>query len=252
MYCEKEGIKMDQNKTMKEKLLDPSNKSDIPTITYVTPRAIIFYIAAIAAIVAMFGNWFALDLDLGYVQLNEVLGTVNPFTMVGALGDVEESLGVFSMLLPSDVLDGLAMLKFVSCVLMVLAIASIVLYAYAAFLRIKENDKTARFGKLASLCALLTVVGFAGMVISLLSALDASSYIGSALGKILTGPCAVTLLCAVVTASCAAMDMGFKEDVVIYYDGTLKIDRGPKWRCSSCRRNNLSLLEKCYYCGKEK
>lgn len=243
---------MDQNKTMKERLLDQSNKSDIPTITYVTPRAIVFYVAAVVAILSMFGNWFALSVNLGYVQLNEVLGTVNPFTMVGALGDVEESLGVFSMLLPSEVMNGLGVLRFVSCILMVAAIGAIVLYVYAAFLRIKENDKTARFGKLASLCALLTVVGFIGMVIGLLTALDASAYIGSALGKILTGPCTVTLICAAITASCSVMDMGFKEDVVIYYDGTLKIDRGPKWRCSSCRRMNLSLLEKCYHCGKEK
>lgn len=243
---------MDQNKTMKERLLDQSNKSDIPTITYVTPRAIIFYVAAIAAILGMFGNWFALNLNLGYVQLNEVLGTVNPYTMAGALGDIKDSLGMFSMLLPEEVMNGLGVLQFMSCVLMVLAVGSIVLYVYAAFLRMQENDQTARFGKLAALCALLTVVGFIGMVIGLLVSLDASAYIGDALGKILTSPCLITLIGLVVSAYCAVMDMGFKADAVIYYDGTIKIDRGAKWRCTCCHRNNLSMLEKCYYCGKEK
>ena len=72
-------IIMNQNMTMKDRLMDQSNKSDIPTITYITPKAIIFYIAAILAILGMFGNWFALDLNLGYFQLDDILGTVNPF-----------------------------------------------------------------------------------------------------------------------------------------------------------------------------
>lgn len=243
---------MDQNKTMKERLLDQSNKSDIPTITYVTTRAIIFYVCAVAVVIGMFGNWFALNLNLGYLQLNEVLGTVNPFTMVGALGEVKESLGMFGMFLPADVMNGLGALQFVSYVLMILAIGAVVLYAYAAFLRIKENDQTARFGKIGAVCAIATVVVFIGMVVGLLVALDASSYIGGAIGKIMTGPCMITLICAAVSAWAAVMDMGFKEDVIIYHDGTLKIDRGTKWKCSCCHRKNLSMLEKCYYCGKEK
>lgn len=241
-----------QNKTMKERLLDQSNKSDIPTITYITPKAIIFFISAAVTIFSLFGNWFDLDLDLGYLRLDDILGTVNPFSMAGALAEVEDSLGLFGAFMPGKVMDGLAMLKFISIALMVLAIGAIVLYVYAAFLRLKENDQTVRFGRLGALCALLTVVGFAGMIIGLLSALDASSVIGSALGKILTGPCMVTLIGAVVSGYCAVMDMGFKEDVVIYHNGVIKIDRGEKWKCTCCRRKNLSLLENCYYCGTKK
>lgn len=238
--------------TMKERLMDQSNKSDVPTITYVTPKAIIFFISAIATIIGMFGNWFALDLDLGYFQLNDILGTVNPFTMSGSLGEIEDSLGVFAAFMPADVMDGIAMLKFISIILMVLAVGAIVLYVYAAFLRFKENDQTARFGRLGALCALLTVVGFIGMVVGLLSALDVSSAIGSAIGKIFGSPCVFTLIGAMVSAYCAVMDVGFKEDVVIYHDGVIKIDRGEKWKCSCCKRRNLSLLENCYHCGAKK
>lgn len=241
-----------QNMTMKERLLDESNKSDIPTITYITPKAIIFFISAAATILSMFGNWFAIDLDLGYLRLDDILGTVNPFTISGAMGEIEESLGVLGAFMPSDVMDGLAMLKFVSIVLLILAIGAIVLYVYAAFLRLKENHQTMRFGRLGALCALLTVVGFTAMVMGLLFALEASSVIGSALGKILSGPCLITLIGAFVSSYCAVMDMGFKENVIIYHGGIIKIDRGPKWKCSCCRRNNLSRLEHCYYCGTEK
>ena len=243
---------MGQYKTMKERLLDPANKSDIPTITYVTTRAIVFYITALLAVVGMFGNWFALDLNLGYVQLNEVLGTVNPFTIVGAIRDIEDALGMFSMFLPDEIIRGLGIIKFAGCVLMVLSVASIVLYAFAAYLRLKENDKTVRVGKIAALCAMVTVAVFIGLIIGLLVSLDASEYIGSAIGKILTSFCLITLLCSAISMWAAVMDMGFKEDVVIYHDGILKISRGKKWRCTGCARKNLSLLEKCYYCGKEK
>lgn len=243
---------MEQNKTMKERLLDPTNKSDIPTITYVTTRAIVFYITAVLAVVGMFGNWFALDLNLGYVQLNEILGTVNPFTMVGAISDIEETLGMFSMLLPDEIIRGFGIIQFVSFVLMVLSAASVGLYVYAAFLRLKENDMTVRFGRIAALCAMTTVAVFVGLIIGLLASMGASAYIGSAIGKILTSSCLITLLCAAVSMWAAVMDTEFKENVVIYHNGILKIDRGPKWRCVGCGRKNLSLLDKCYYCGKEK
>lgn len=243
---------MEENKTMKERLLDPANKSDIPTITYMTPRAIIFYTAAVAAIVGMFGNWFALDLDLGYFQLNEILGKINPFTMVKGVGEVINSLGVLSAFLPEEVMSALRLLSVVSWMLMILAIGAIVLYAYAAYLRISENDMTAKYGRIASICAAITSCGFAAVVVCLLAALDANDYIGSALGMIASGPCMVTLVAAVAAGCCAVLDMGFKEDVVIYHNGVLKIDRGPKWKCACCGRKNLSLLEKCYYCGKDK
>lgn len=241
-----------QNMTMKDRLLDPSNKSDIPTITYVTPKAIIFVVSAIVTIISMFGNWFSLDLDLGYLQLDDILGTVNVFRMPAALGEIEESIGIFSAFLPSSVTDGFALLKFVSFVLMALGIAAIALYACAAFLRLQTNDKTALFGRIAALCAALTGIGFIAMVAGLLNALDASSIIGNALGKILTGPCLITLIGAGVSAFCAVLDTGFKEDVVIYHTGIIKIDQGPKWKCSSCNRKNLSRLDKCYYCGAKK
>ncbi|MBQ8835144.1 MAG: hypothetical protein IJ001_09530 [Oscillospiraceae bacterium] len=243
---------MEQNTTMKERLLDPSNKSDIPTITYVTPKAIIFFVAVIATIVSMFSNWFAMDLDLGYFQLNDVLGTVNVFRMPVTLGEIEESIGMFSAFLPGEVKTGFAIIKLVSIVLMLVGAVAIVSYAYAAFLRLQKNDKTAKFGRLGALCAVLTVVGFISMVIGLLFALDASSAIGNALSKILSGPCTVTLLGALASGYCAVMDVGFKEDVVIYHNGILKIDKGPKWRCRCCHKKNLSRLEKCYYCGTEK
>ena len=241
-----------QNLTMKERLLDQSNKSDTPTITYVTTKAILFFISAVATIASLFGNWFALDIDLGYFSLDDVLGTVNVFRMPAAINEIEESFGMFGVFLPEDIKSGLAMVKFACYALMILAIAAIALYVYAAILRIKRDDNTAKFGRIAAGCAVLTVVGFVLMVGVLLNSLEAMNLFGSAIGKILSGPCLVTLVGAIVSAICAVMDIGFKEDVVIYHNGVLKIDRGPKWRCSCCHRRNLSLLEKCFYCGTNK
>lgn len=241
-----------QNTTMKERLMDNSSNSDTPTITHVTTRAIIFYISAIAAIIGMFGNWLEIDLDLGYLKLENLLGTINPFTISGAVGEIQDKIVVLSSLLPNEVAEGLSMLKLFGIGLLLLASCSLVFYLCAIFLRMKENDRTVIFGRLGAVCALLSVVGFIGIIVSMISTLGVSSKTGSIIGEILTGPCLLTLIGAAVSCCCAVMDMAFKEDVVIYHDGVMKIAREEKWRCRCCRRRNLSLLEKCYYCGKEK
>lgn len=243
---------MDQLKnksTMKDRLMALSEDSDRPTVTYITPKAICFYASAVIAVVCMFMNWLSLDLDLGYLQLHDILGTLNVFTLPGGIGEIKDALAGFSMFLPDGVMQGISAARFAGVVLMAVSIASIACYTYAAFLRIKEDDNCAKFGKLAALLAVLTVVGFVALIVVILNAIDASAAVGEILGKILTGPCVITLVAALVSAYCAVMDMAFKENVVIYHDGRLKIDNGPEWKCEKCGKKNLSLLERCYNCG---
>lgn len=44
-------------------------------------RSILFILAGVVACVSLFRNWFPANLDLGVIQLEEVFGTVNPFTL---------------------------------------------------------------------------------------------------------------------------------------------------------------------------
>lgn len=237
------------------KMKDPNyiqETSDTPTETFVTTRAIIFYISSILAIVCMFLNWLPLDIELGLARFSDVLGTINAFTLIGAMSDLKESVGILSYWLPDELTSGFSLVSVVGGILFIAGIAAIVLYAYSMLLRLKEDDRCVRIGKLAALVAVGISVGFMLLVMSCVLAMDMSDALGQVMGDVLTGPCMLTLICALVSGYCAVRDMQYKEDVVIYYNGLLKIDNGPKWRCDSCHRSNLSRLEKCYYCGIKK
>lgn len=251
----KEGLQMDQSAkymTMKDKLQMAADGSDHPTITYQTPKAFTFYVSATITVISMFLNWLSLDIDLGYFRLEEVLGTVNLFTLPGSMGDIKDVLSPYGMFLPEGLMSGLSTAQFVGIVLMVAACAAIACYIYAIFLRIKEDDNCAKFGKLAAMVTIAVFVGFVVLISASLSAIDAAAAMSQIMTKILTGAGAITLVGAIVTLCCANMNIGFKEDVVIYHNGIIKIDKGPKWRCKSCRKKNLSRLERCYYCGMKK
>lgn len=243
------------NLTMKEKLMMASDGSDMPTVTYVTTKAIAFYISAAVAIVCMFLNWFALDVDLVYLNLKDILGTVNVFTLPGALAEIKDGIGVLGALLPAEITDSLSGAHFVSVALMVAAIASIGCFGISVFFRLKEDDKCVNIGRLGALLAAVTAIGFIVLISTslggMLKAIGAAEAAENIMGIVLAGPCAFTLIGAEIAAFCAVMDMGFKEDVIIYYDGKMKIAKGPKWKCR-CGRMNLSPLDRCYYCGKDR
>lgn len=247
---------MSDHSSMKDRLLAQAGNSDRPTITYFTTRAVLFYISAAITIFSLFQNWLVIDLDLGYFQMESILGTVNPFRIPGALGNVKEMLSAYSMFLPDGLMNGLSIAQTFGYLLLLLAAGSVACYVYSAFLRIKENDTCARFGRIAALLAVLTVVCFTVLItVGIESVMKVTGYSGASvlvLKKVFSGPALVSLIGAAISAYCAVMNAEFKENVVIYHDGKLRIDRGEKWRCKNCGKKNLSLLERCYYCGTEK
>lgn len=243
------------NLTMKDKLQMASEGSDMPTVTYVTVKAIVFYISAAVTIVCMFLNWFPLDVDLAYLNLKDILGTVNVFTLPGALAEIKDGLNILGALLPNEVMDGISGAHFVSIALMIVAIASIGCFGVSVFFRLKANDRCVNVGRLGALLAAAVAIGFIALIStslgSMLNAIRADDVAGNVMGIILSGPCSFTLIGSVIAAICAVMDMSFEEDVIIYHDGRMKIAKGPKWKCR-CGRMNLSPLDRCYYCGKDR
>lgn len=237
------------------KMKDPNyiqETSDTPTETFVTTRAIVFYISSILAILCMFLNWLPLDIELGYAQFSDVLGTINAFTLIGAMSDLKEAVGMLSYLFPNELTFGFFLASVMGVILFIAAVATIILYAYAILLRLKGDDRCVRIGKLAALVAVAMSIGFILLVMICVLATDLSDVLGQVMGTVLMGPCVLTLICALASGYCAARDVRYKEDVVIYHNGIIKIDNGPKWKCNSCHRANLSRLEKCYYCGEKK
>ena len=85
--------------------------SDIPTETFATPKAFVFFGSAIAAVICLFMNWLPLDLNLGYFELEDVLGTINVFTLFGAVSDLNEALGMLGSFLPNGVTSGFVIIR---------------------------------------------------------------------------------------------------------------------------------------------
>ncbi len=220
--------------------------------TFVTRKAIVFYISSVVTVVSMFFNWLPVDLDFEYFQINEVLGKVNVFTLPGALKELKETLGIMWSFLPNDVQSGYSVIQFCSYILLTMAAASIALYVLAVYLRLKIKDRTVLAGRLAAALAILSAVGFAAMVAYVISAVGDSDGISAIIGVVVKTPWITVVLGGIVCWFCAIMNMEPKENVVFYHDGSWKIDRGEKWRCNLCHRRNLSLLDRCYYCGTQK
>ncbi len=224
-------------------------QSDQPTYTFHTPKAIAFYVSSVITTVSMFLNWFKMDLNLGIAYLEDVFGKVNVFTMPGAIGDAKEMLSVFGSLLPNDVTSALGTLQIACYALLVCAVAAIVMYAIASYLRIKQKKETDRMGKIASGLVLVTALGFVAVLIGCLNGIGAAEVAGSVMGSIVKSPWLFSVIGAIVTFVCSPLDKCYKEDVVVYHNGILKISNSPRWRCD-CGRENLGRLESCCYCGK--
>lgn len=243
---------MDQlTKGLKGKYVVPEH-SDMPTVTFITPKAVTFYISSVVTTICMFLNWFSLDLDLGFMRFSDVFGTVNIFTLASTAMKVKDVGGILGAYLPRSVTVGFAFVLLISVALMLAGVTAIALYVYAIILRIQGNDRTVRVGKMAALLTVGTALGFILLITCCVVAMEITEALGQVMGILLSGPCMFSLIGGVVSGYCAVRDMGFKEDVVIYHNGVIKIDNGPKWKCNCCYRNNLSRLERCYYCGAER
>ncbi len=219
-----------------------------PTPTYITKSAVAFWAAALIAIVCMFTNWF--PLNMAFFDLEELVGSVSAFTLPGLLEELKDSVGIFGRLLPDEVQRNFAVAQSMSYVLVIAQIAAIGLYGYAAYLRFRGDEKAALMGRTASGLALLGAVGFLLLVIIAFSEIDGLS--DGIVSTVTGSPWIVTVLGAVVTMICSGVDVEYREDTIIFYDGSMVVDRGPKWKCSRCGKKNLSMLTRCYQCGEER
>ncbi len=222
--------------------------SDEVEYTFLTKKAMGFYISSLLAVVCMFMNWLPIDLDFEFIELHNVFGTMNIFTLSGALGELKEGLGIFGSLLP----EGYGITQFFGVVLMLIGVISIGCYAAAIVLRLMGKDEFVRLGKLGALTACVGSVGFLILACVCFRKVLGVGTLPEVAGTILKSPWSITLVCALVSAYCAVRNMEPKEDIVIYHNGKVRISRGPKWNCRCCGRRNLDLLEKCYYCGRDK
>lgn len=171
--------------------------------------SVIFMIAGVASIVCMFLNWFPVDLELGYVQFSNVLGKINALVLPEVLNDLEDSLGMFSSLLPKK----FDMLKNFSIGVMVLSVSTILLYMWAIFLRATKKEKYVNLASiLASIGTLLTSLSFIKLISAVYSGLGLSTNAGTnAVITAIISPCGVVFLCGVASLICCAASIELPE-----------------------------------------
>lgn len=170
------------------------------TNSSVTLRMILFVIAAVVAVACMFMNWLPVELNLGMVQLEEVFGRVNVFTLSKTLFRVEEALGMLAAYLPEE----FGTYKFWSVLLVICAVVTIAFYVCGVVLNILKKGKVADIiAGAASVCAVITSLGFCMLVTDFYKKIGESAVSQDALAVVLKSPCMVVLVCGVVSGICA-------------------------------------------------
>ena len=159
-------------------------------------RSIVFMLAGAVACISMFGNWFPVNLELGMLQIEELFGTVNPFTFHSLVTRIESELGGFAVFLP----EGFEDLKTWGMALKVCAGVTVLLYVIGAaqiILRKLKFHNLVCCGAAAG--AIINVMIFRNLIediYDVTGSLGASDY---AVSVVMESPCGITLLCAILS-----------------------------------------------------
>lgn len=215
------------------------------------PRAIVFYIAVAVTVTCMFFSWFALDLNLGYVDLGDMVGAINVFTLPGALTEIRDAISPVASLLPDDFTRGLGVAVVFGYTAMILGIGAIVCFALAVAHRVNNKENVVKLCGMATVATLLAAVIFTVLVCVIVTKLAGDMFTFYALGRVLGSPCALSIFGALV----AIITAGEGEEWVRHYteriDTTIEEhphDPATEWVCSSCMTVNKTEQKFCK-CG---
>lgn len=210
-----------------------------------SPMNLAFYASGLISVVCMFFGWLSVDLDLGFMQIGDLLEDITIFGMPTILKDLENGLGVLTSLLPAEVNNTIQLNIAICYAVVLMAIVGAVLFVASGFLRFQKNKLGYTTGLLSGVLIVLAAAVFAIQVMVLFSS------IGSAIGvdiveKSLSVP---WFLCMAggITA-CVSAGKDYRKNLIVLCDGRTAIDMGDKWKCR-CGKKNLAALNQCYYCG---
>lgn len=162
----------------------------------ISVKDLLYMVLGIITCVCMLMNWFPVELNLGFAQLDEVFGTVNPFTLYGILSKLESALGIVAGLLP----EGFHELKMSSMILLVCAAATVGLYATSIILGLRKKEKYKDLlSYAAAAAAIATAVGFCALIARVYSTVGGSLAESTALSVVLGSSCKYALIGAVVS-----------------------------------------------------
>ena len=179
-----------------------------------TIRDYLFVVVGAVIVACMFLNWFPVNLDLGIIQTEEVLGKINGFTLAGTIRGLEE-LGIFA----SALTEVFSRLKLWSAVLLVFTIVTVVAYISAMILRILRKGKYAELlSAAASIFAVITSWVFSAIARGIYDALGIDTYGFNAMTVVGRSPCIIVALAGIVSVVCTDF---VAEAIARFVDGVL-------------------------------
>lgn len=153
-------------------------------------------VAGLVVIICMFLNWFPADLDLGVVQIDEVLGKVNAFTFAATIRELEDHLGMLASVLP----EAYGQLKTWSIVLAGFAVVTISVYISAFVLRVLRKNKYVNLLSVAaSVFAVATSYIFYSIACNIYNNLSITALGYSVMNVVAKSPCTIVALAGVVS-----------------------------------------------------
>ena len=164
-----------------------------------TVRNAMVILCAAVVIIGMFLNWYLVEIDLGVLQLNDLIGKINAFTLPRMVFEIEDRLGVLAELLP----DGFEMLKAWSVILSVLGAVTVAMFTSAIVFNLLRKNKyidLLSFG--AATGAIATVIIFSRVVMEVYSVTGAAAAGYNALSILMKTPWLIVLLGGAVTILC--------------------------------------------------
>lgn len=161
--------------------------------------ALIFAGAALAVIVCMFLNWMPVELNLGSVQINDVFGNVNALNLFTKFGDLEESVGEWSSLLPEEFEKG----KMLSVLVAISAGLTILAYVSSVVLRFMGKERYVEvLSWLAGVGAIITHTGFCSVIEGIADYIGLSAGGYDVLNIVRHSPCTAVLISGIIAICC--------------------------------------------------
>lgn len=160
---------------------------------------LLFAVVGLAVIVCMFLNWVPIELNLGAVQLSNVLGNINALNFCARLGELEESIGDWASLLP----EKFDQVKVQSILVAMAAGLTIFAYVTSIVLRFMRKDRyTEALSWLAGIGAIVTCVSFRAVIEGIGEYIGLTTVGYDVLNVVNRSPCTVILLGGVISICC--------------------------------------------------
>lgn len=165
----------------------------------VSMGAVIFTVTALVVIVCMFLNWIPLELNLGTIQMDDVLGNINALNLSARFSEMEETLGYWTTLLPEEYEE----VKILSILVTISAGLTILAYVSSLVLRFMGKKQCVEaLSWIAGIGVIITCTSFCSVVEGVADYFGLSAAGYDILHNVKHSPCGVMMISGLITICC--------------------------------------------------